>query len=137
VGDAALLRLLLDTHIWLWSLLEPERLAAPVSAELSSEDNELWISPITLWEVLILAERQRISLDRDPSQWIRSVLNEIPFREAPLNHEVALQSRLVDLPHQDPADRFLVATAQVYDLRFVTGDKRILGCSGLSLLPNR
>jgi PIN domain nuclease of toxin-antitoxin system len=65
----------------------------------------------------MLHEKNRIRIDHaDPVEWIERVLGSIPFKEASLNHEVAIQSRQVKLPHQDPADRFLVATALVYDL---------------------
>jgi len=48
---------------------------------------------------------------------------------------LAIESRQVNLPHQDPADRFLAATATVYDLTFVTADKRIFGAEGIPVLP--
>lgn len=130
------MRLLLDTHIWLWSLLEPARLAKQVAAELENPDNELWLSPISLWEVLILVEKRRVVLDLDPAAWIRRVLARVPFKEAPLNHEVALRSRSLSLDHQDPADRFLAATALIYDLTLVTADERLLHSKELHILPN-
>lgn len=130
------MRLLLDTHIWLWSLLEPARLAKLVAAELENPDNELWLSPISLWEVLILVEKRRVVLDLDPAAWIRRVLARVPFKEAPLNHEVALRSRSLSLDHQDPADRFLAATALIYDLTLVTADERLLHSKELHILPN-
>lgn len=130
------MRLLLDTHIWLWSLLEPARLAKQVAAELENPDNELWLSPISLWEVLILVEKRRVVLDLDPAAWIRRVLARVPFKEAPLNHEVALKSRSLSLDHQDPADRFLAATALIYDLTLVTADERLLHSKELHVLPN-
>jgi len=129
-------RLLLDTHIWLWSLLEPVRLTKQVAAELENPDNELWLSPISLWEVLILVEKRRVVLDLDAAVWIRRVLARVPFKEAPLNHEVALKSRSLSLAHQDPADRFLAATALVYDLTLVTADERLLHSKELHVLPN-
>jgi PIN domain nuclease of toxin-antitoxin system len=61
----------------------------------------------------------------------------VPFREAPLTGEVAIQSRHVNLPYQDPVDRFLVATALVYDLTLVTADERILNTRAVRVLPNR
>jgi PIN domain nuclease of toxin-antitoxin system len=61
----------------------------------------------------------------------------MPLLEAPLTGEVAIRSRSVDLPHEDPADRFIAATAAVYGLTLVTGDGRILDSKSLSLLPNR
>jgi PIN domain nuclease of toxin-antitoxin system len=131
------MKLLLDTHIFLWSLIEPSRLTTRVAAELDTPSNELWLSPIVVWEVLILAEKDRVTLQPDPVAWIRNVLLAIPFTEAPLSHEIAMRSRLIDLPHQDPVDRFLAATALAYDLTLVTADERLLQCKSIATLPNR
>jgi PIN domain nuclease of toxin-antitoxin system len=129
------MKLLLDTHILLWSLLDPERLSRQAAKELENPSNELWISPITTWEILVLAEKKRIVIDgTDPVSWLRKIYAELPFREARLNHEVAVQSRLVDLPHSDPADRFLAATAIVYELILVTADKRLKSSKKISVL---
>lgn len=92
--------------------------------------------PISLWEVLILVEKRRVVLDLDAAAWIRRVLARVPFKEAPLNHEVALKSGSLSLAHQDPADRFLAATALVYDLTLVTADERLLHSKELHVLPN-
>ena len=78
------------------------------------------------WEVLILAQKGRVQLQPDPVRWLRDVFNTLPFREAPFNHQVAIQSRLVDLSHQDPVDRFLAATALVFNLILVTADDRLI-----------
>jgi PIN domain nuclease of toxin-antitoxin system len=131
------MRLLLDTHIFLWSLLEPDRLSKRVATELERSSNELWLSPMTTWEVMILAWKRRIILDAGPMVWIRDVLRKIPFREAPVNHEVAMQSHIVNLPHQDPVDRFLAATSMVFDLTLITADERLLNCEGLVTLANK
>ncbi|GIX47756.1 MAG: ribonuclease VapC [Candidatus Tectimicrobiota bacterium] len=131
------MRLLLDTHIFLWSLLEPERLSRRVATALEDPGNELWLSPIVIWEVLILAEKGRVVLEPDAVAWVRRALQTIPFREAPLTHEVAIQSRFVALPHQDPADRFLAATALVYDLTLVTADERLLRAPSIPILADR
>ena len=103
------MNLLLDTHIFLWSLLEPSRLTKPVAAALESPSNELWISPLTTWEVLVLAEKGRVHLDPNAADWLRRVFRTIPFKEAPLTHEIALHSRSLSLPHEDSVDRFLAA----------------------------
>ena len=131
-------RLLLDTHILLWSLLDPERLSANIATELEDPDNAIWISPITTWEVIILAEKGRIKLDDEPVNWMKNVLQSLPFRQATLNHEVAMKSRSINLPHQDPADRFIVASAMVYDLTLVTSDKILIqSAKHVSILPNQ
>jgi len=130
-------RLLLDTHIWVWSLLDPGKLSPRVRGELETPDNELWLSPISAWELLVLIEKGRVQVDKDGVQWLTEVARASALREAPITHEVALESRVVDLPHQDPADRFLAATARVYDLTLVTSDERLLGSRRISTLANR
>jgi PIN domain nuclease of toxin-antitoxin system len=131
------MKLLLDTHIWLWSLLAPDRLTKKVARALEDQANELWVSPFSTWEALILAEKGRIQLQPDPVHWLAQVFKNLPFLEAPFNHQVAIQSRLLDIPHQDPVDRFLGATAVVYRLTLVTADERLLQSEKISLLANR
>jgi PIN domain nuclease of toxin-antitoxin system len=129
------MRLLLDTHVVLWSLLEPSRLTPAVRAALTDERNELWISPITSWECLMLAERGRIELRPDPATWVRDHLLRHPLLEASLTHEIAIASRKMPLEHQDPADRFLAATAAVESLTLVTADDKLLASSAYAVLP--
>jgi len=63
------------------------------------------------------------------------MFKKLPFREAVINQEVAIQSRKINLPHQDPADRFLAATAIVYDLTLVTADTLLIDAKGFPVLP--
>lgn len=130
------MRLLLDTPIFVWALAHPDSLKRDIAHALENQANELWLSPITVWETAILAERGRIALDRPYRQWISQALSKVPFIEAPLNHQVALKSREVMLPHRDPADRFLVATALTYDLVFITADRTIIDSKAVAILPN-
>jgi PIN domain nuclease of toxin-antitoxin system len=123
--------LLLDTHVWLWSLLEPERLRDETVAALRDPGNRLHLSPISVWEAILLAERGHLALSEDPAAWVTKVLAEVPMFEAPLTFEVALDSREVELSHPDPADRFLAATARVHRLVLLTADQRLLECSGI------
>ncbi len=120
------MKLLLDTHIWLWSLAEPNKLSRRVRAALTRVQNEIWLSPISVWELLVLAERGRVKLDDEPRRWAADALARTPAQEATLTFEVALRSREIMLGHPDPADRFLVATAMVYDLTLVTADDSLI-----------
>ena len=129
---------LLDTHILLWSLIDPSCLSKDVAKELDNPDHELWLSPITMWEIIILSEKGRIQLDAPPVTWMKNVLSSLPFQEATLNHEVAMQSREVRLPNQDTADRFIAASAIVYGLTLVTADRNLIdGALGYSVFPNQ
>ena len=131
------MKLLLDTHIWLWSALEPARLSKRVKAALEDRRNELWLSPISVWETLVLARRKRLILESTPEQWVRRALSELPIREAPTTHEVAIRGEALRLDHKDPADRFIVATALVYELTLVTADKRLVKNRQVPILANR
>jgi PIN domain nuclease of toxin-antitoxin system len=129
------LKLLLDTHIWLWSLQDPKQLGKRVQHEFRNNENELWLSPISTWEALVLHAKGRIRLHGDLGSWMTK--STAPFREAPLTHEIALAARELKMAHQDPADRFLAATAKVLDLTLVTADVNLLGLGEVSTLANR
>ncbi len=84
-----------------------------------------------------MVKKKRIILDDDPVMWMREVLDVHPFSEAAINHEVALKSRTIKLPHQDPADRFIAASAIVYDLTLVTADRHLISAAkDYLVLPN-
>ncbi len=129
------MKLLLDTHIWLWSLQQPNRLGKRVIQELRNPENEFWLSPINTWEALTLQAKGRIELPADISTWVAEATAS--FREAPLTHEIALAARNLPLSHHDPADRFLAATAQILRLTLVTADVKLLGLGDISTLANR
>jgi PIN domain nuclease of toxin-antitoxin system len=130
------MKLLLDTHIWIWALVEPARLTGHVRAALESAENELWLSPISVWEALVLAERGRVRVSGSPVEWVAQMVRKMPRREAALTHDIAVASRQLSLSHEDPADRFLAATARVLGLTLVTADERLLGSKEFETLAN-
>jgi PIN domain nuclease of toxin-antitoxin system len=128
------LNLLLDTHIWIWSKGDPTRLGKRVETELSNPANELWLSPVSMWEALTLMQKGRIRME-DPFEWVQRAAEQM--REAPLTHEIVRIGLAMPLPHADPADRFLAATAKVLKLTLVTADQRLLGLGEIASLANR
>jgi PIN domain nuclease of toxin-antitoxin system len=120
------MKLLLDTHVWLWALLDPSRLRPSVAAQLGAASNEKWLSPISVWEALLLAERGRMTLAPNPETWVRAQLGRSPIRQIAMDHEISIQSRSLRVSHEDPADRFIAATARVHGLTLVTADHRLL-----------
>jgi PIN domain nuclease of toxin-antitoxin system len=131
------MKLLLDTHIWLWSTLDRARISRRVIGELQNPANELWLSPISLWEVLTLCQRGRLSLEPNPRDWITNMLLAVPMLEAQITYDVAQETDRVQLPHRDPADRFLVATARVFNLTLVTADEQLLKTKQVTMMANR
>jgi PIN domain nuclease of toxin-antitoxin system len=108
-------KLLLDTHVWLWALSEPTRLGRRVREELRNPDNELWLSPISTWEALLLHARGRIRLPENVAEWLAQAT--APSAGNALH--IVLLAQQLPLPHRDPADRFLAATAQLVNLTLV------------------
>ena len=129
------LKLLLDTHIWIWSQVSPDKLAKRVRRLLEDKTNELWLSSVSVWELLLLVQKQRMVLEGSVAEWVAKA--SAPLREAPLTAEMVLETERINLPHDDPADRFLVATAKILGLTLVTADRRLLASKAVSLLPNR
>jgi PIN domain nuclease of toxin-antitoxin system len=129
--------LLLDTHIWLWSVLEPSRLTRRVEKALRDPANELWLSPVSVGELIVLLRKGRLKLPHDVGSWVAKTIEELQINEAPLTVEVALAISSLDFRHGDPADHFLAATARVLDLTLVTADERLLDVPRIRVLANR
>jgi PIN domain nuclease of toxin-antitoxin system len=116
---------LLDTHIWFWYLIGSDRLPTGLRDILDTPQQVSWLSPISVWEVGMLATRGRIRLHAELRQWVVQARQQFSLQDAPLNLEVALTSREITLPHRDPADHFIAATAIVYDLTLLTVDQHL------------
>lgn len=99
--------------------------------------NELWLSPISTWEIVMLNEKKRLRIEGNVTDWIEERLKSTPVHEAPVTHEVAMEVDRVRLPHRDPADRFLIATAKVFKLTLVTADDRLIKVRDVPILANR
>jgi PIN domain nuclease of toxin-antitoxin system len=129
------LKLLLDTHIWIWLVESPNHLGTHARKELANTANELWLSPVSTWEVLMLHRKKRLFLPANPADWLPQALAGIQ-QHAPLTHEIVLAADKLSF-HQDPADRFIAATALVHDLTLVTADQHLLGLGSIRTMGNR
>ncbi len=131
------MKLLLDTHIWIWSLGPREKLATQVARELVNPDNEFYLSPLSVYELIGMHAKGRFVPDQPFALWLKETLEEAPLREAPLTTAVAIEACEFQLPHGDPIDKLLVATARVFELTLVTADRALIRSRAVSVLPNR
>src|ERR1700690_2650535 len=131
------MKYLLDTHIWIWSFTQASRLSSRVAKVLADSQNELWLSPVSVWELTILCRKGRIQVHPDVSTWVRRSMSDLQLSEAPLTVEVALAIPTISFAHADPADQFLAATAKVFDLSLITADEHLLKLPGIRTLTNR
>ena len=124
--------ILLDTCALLWSAnQEPLSPAAVQALSQATAASALYLSPVSAWEIGVLASRGRISLHLPADQYVAKVFSQPGVRVAGLTPEIAVKSS--SLPgnlHPDPADRLLISTARVMGLTLVTRDRRILAYGG-------
>jgi PIN domain nuclease of toxin-antitoxin system len=125
---------LLDTHIWIWYLSENIRLSEKLRTEIDNPQNQIWLSPISIWETYLLATKGRIILKPTPEIWIKDGLQELKTKQASLCNEIALLSHQIDLEHNDPADRFIAATAIHLNLILITVDEKLVNANCLKTL---
>ena len=119
------MRLLLDTHCWLWSILEPMRLSPGVRDALRDRSNTVLVSAVTSWEVAIKYGLGRLPLPEPPGVFIPSRIRRDGFEPLVVTHKHALGVGRLPLIHRDPFDRLLISQALSEDAVLVTDDKAI------------
>ncbi len=124
------MKLLLDTHVWLWAVAGG-KLKKRARRALENPENELWLSPVSLWEVTQLYAQGRVRVDDTIERWIEAALREMPCREAYVTNEIAVDARAFTLPAGDTTDRILGATARILGLTLLTADPNLLACEDI------
>jgi PIN domain nuclease of toxin-antitoxin system len=122
--------LLLDTHAWLWTLNgSTDDMAAEAVALITAAAaaGRLYVSDISFWEVSLKAVKGKLALSIDPTLWLARAAAAPGIRGLPLTRDVLIQStRLPGEPHGDPADRMLLAQAQLGGMSLLTCDRLIV-----------
>lgn len=117
--------ILLDTHAWLWWATQSKKLSIKAKKAIDKA-NEIGVSVISCWEVAMLVEKGRLGFSIDLQEWIHKALNLKNVSAVPITPDIAIKStRLPGQFHGDPADRFIVATAQDIQATIITKDKAI------------
>jgi PIN domain nuclease of toxin-antitoxin system len=118
-------KILLDTHCWLWYLLSPERLNASMQNVLRDPDNEVFLSVGSAWEMVIKAGLGKLSLPLPVTDYIPDRLKALGHQSLPILQQHVLQVAQLPTHHRDPFDRLLVAQARVEELQLMTADPAI------------
>ncbi|MBF0370857.1 MAG: type II toxin-antitoxin system VapC family toxin [Magnetococcales bacterium] len=120
--------IMIDTHTWLWWFSNPEKLSqrALQAIMAAKEHDKIYVSAVSAWEIALLKKKGRVTLAMEVEEWIARA-DQVPFLEIiPLDAHLAIRSvDLADFPVNDPADRFIVATAIDKNMTLVTRDGRI------------
>jgi len=119
------LRILLDTHCWLWMQADSKRLSQQTQAILQDPNNQLFLSAASSWEIAIKYALGKLPLPLPPMEYVLSRMDASSITPLPIQHSHAL--RVASLPHHhaDPFDRLLVAQAQLESLDILTADPKL------------
>lgn len=124
--------IILDTHIFLWLYLQPEKLPESIASAVKSE-NKLGLAAISLWETAMLNSRKRIAIPGPLLEWLYMAIDTPRFVVLPLTPEIAARSESLAM-HGDPADRLITATAIQQDCPLATVDQLLIGLPELKTI---
>ncbi len=116
------MRLLLDTHIFLWWLADDPALATEAKEAIADAGSEVFVSAVTAWEIAIKQTLGRLEF---PLAQMSAIIEESGFTPLPIVIDHALRAGRLPPHHHDPFDRMLVAHAQQEGLTMITGDAMI------------
>lgn len=116
------MKLLLDTQCWLWWFAQPERLNQESIAHIADENNELWLSVASIWEIGIKVPVGKLPLPAPLDSYISSRIAQLGMRSLEITASHALQAAALPLHHRDPFDRMLIAQAQIEEMTLVSAD---------------
>jgi len=122
------MKYVLDTHVWIWWHMHPQKLSGKVRALLSAPERyeELLLCAISPWEFSKLLEKGRLGISCNPEEWIAEALDMPKLRVVPLTPTIAYRSTALPEPFNgDPADQIIVATAREENATVITKDKLI------------
>jgi PIN domain nuclease of toxin-antitoxin system len=116
---------LLDTCTLLWLAADQTKLTERAKTAIRENAEWLFISSISAFEIALKANKGNLGLPIDPAIWYNKALSHHGIQEIPLNSAICMRS--VSLPplHNDPCDRFIIATALQNSLSIITGDPLI------------
>jgi PIN domain nuclease of toxin-antitoxin system len=126
--------ILLDTHVLIWSLSDFENLSDQVKKiiDIAKNENRLFISSISLWEIAMLKSKKRINIYKPIKEFLKAIVEIDGIRVVDISPDIAADSTmLLDDFHGDPADRIIAATAINNGAILLTRDRAILSWAEL------
>lgn len=119
------MKLLLDTHCFLWWFADDPRLGTPARELMGDEQNDVYLSAASSWEIAIKVSLGKLTLPESPEVYVPSRLAAQEIRGLPIQHVHALRVASLPAHHQDPFDRLIIAHAQIEKLPLLTADEKM------------
>lgn len=124
------MRILLDTHVWLWWNSEPHRLSSYTTSSISDPNNEVFLSAASAWEIAIKVRIGKLPLPESVADYVAKRLLKDQIQELPIRSAHAAAIEHLPVLHKDPFDLLLIAQSQIENLTLFTADDNILAFGG-------
>lgn len=118
------MRLLLDTHVWLWMVSDSDRLTTEARTALADHETDLFLSVAAVWEVAIKHAAGKLRYPGSPSVQVPLHIKRSGVSPLAVQVEHALAAEALPMHHRDPFDRMMIAQAQAEDMTLATADER-------------
>lgn len=119
------MKLLLDTHIFLWYIAADDRLPATIQSQIEDPDNDVYLSAASVWEAVIKSGLGKLPLPEAPAEYLPKQRERHAIQTLPIDEGAFVELAQLPLLHRDPFDRILLAQALQFDLLLVTADAAI------------
>ncbi len=118
------MRILFDTHVFLWAIASDSRLSLKASATFADTETEALLSVATIWEILVKTQRGKLPFPNPAGPYLRDQIQRTSMSILPVALEHVLRIEKLPMHHRDPFDRILIAQAIAESVPIVTADRQ-------------
>ena len=120
--------IIIDTCVLLWIVGDPKKLSEKAANLIKGNPDGLYVSAISAFEIAIKHKKNKLELPKDPWPWFEEAIYDYNLKVIPISAKIAALAPAVDVPHADPCDRIIVASAITHDLHVISPDHLIQKC---------
>ena len=125
--------IIIDTCVLLWIVGDPKKLSEKAANLIKGNTDGLYVSAISAFEIAIKHKKNKLELPKDPWPWFEEAIYDYNLKVIPISAKIAALSPVVDVPHDDPCDRIIVASAITHDLHVISPDRLIQKCPDIQV----
>jgi PIN domain nuclease of toxin-antitoxin system len=130
------MKLLLDTHIFLWFIGDDSKLSDSLRQEIKNSNNEIFLSVVSVWECVIKYQLGKLSFPEHPDNYLPKKRKQHLIKSIVVDENSLVYLKSLDSLHKDPFDRLLMCQSLQHNLIMVTEDQSVLAYSNIKFLPS-
>ena len=125
--------IIIDTCVLLWMVADPKKLSEKAARLIKENQDRLCVSAISAFEIAIKHKKKKLQLPTDPWPWFEQAAAFYHLKEIPISARIAALAPAVNVPHADPCDRIIIASAMSHELNIVSPDHLIQKCTDVQV----